>query len=157
MARYKRGSDQPENQVEPVGEVQDEAIGAGGPEEPSPGDPGPLDDAAAELSEGYRVPPQRVTGDMRVTLRQPDLESTTDQALWVAIRDRTRAIGFEAYGRFIDRVLCDDEASDDERVHLRQRVDPARLAFGGDAYQLDRKSTRLNSSHESVSRMPSSA
>ncbi|HLX09201.1 MAG TPA: hypothetical protein VKY89_15215, partial [Thermoanaerobaculia bacterium] len=104
MARYKRGSDQPENQVEPVGEVQDEAIGAGGPEESSPGDPGPLDDAAAELSEGYRVPPQRVTGDMRVTLRQPDLESTTDQALWVAIRDRTRVIGFEGYSRFIDRV-----------------------------------------------------
>jgi hypothetical protein len=133
MARDKRASDQPAEPVAPTGAEQDEAIDSAAPEEASPVDTGLLD---AELSEGYRVPPQRVTGDMRVTLRQPDLESTTDQALWVAIRDRTRVIGFEGYSRFIDRVLCDDEASDDERVHLRQRTEPARLAFGGDAYQL---------------------
>ena len=34
---------------------------------------------------------------------------------------------------------------------------PAVLAFIGDVYMGDRKSTRLNSSHSSVSRMPSSA
>jgi hypothetical protein len=142
MARYRKSDpDRPEGPLGPVVPDPDlgDAIGSGDPEASSPGEPAgarPPDEAAAALSAAYRMPAQRVTGEMGVTLRQPDLESTTDQALWVAIRDRTRVIGFEGYSRFIDRVLCDDEASDDEKAHLRPRAEPARLAFGGDAYQL---------------------
>jgi len=35
---------------------------------------------------------------------------TSDQALWSAIRNRTTAIGFDRYQRYIDCVLCKDNA-----------------------------------------------
>src|SRR5262245_892242 len=42
-----------------------------------------------------------------VTLRRTATESTADQALWVAIRNRTQAISFDRYNAFIDCVLCE--------------------------------------------------
>ena len=43
-----------------------------------------------------------------VSLRRTAVLPTADQALWVAIRNRTRAIAFSGsgYKDFIDRVLC---------------------------------------------------
>ena len=43
------------------------------------------------------------------------------------------------------------------RLPQQLAADGARYASGGQSFWLDRKSTRLNSSHSSVSRMPSSA
>jgi len=44
--------------------------------------------------------------DTKVTLRPPEAALTADHALWAAIRNRTDAIGFDRYDRFIDRLLC---------------------------------------------------
>jgi hypothetical protein len=49
--------------------------------------------------------PKRLRGDVSVTL-QPRAVDTDDQALWVAIQNRTEAINFDHYQHFIDRLLC---------------------------------------------------
>jgi hypothetical protein len=50
--------------------------------------------------------------EVAVTLRRASAPPTSDQALWVAIRNATNALGFLNYGRFIEAVMCDrpDEA-----------------------------------------------
>jgi hypothetical protein len=50
--------------------------------------------------------------DVSVTLRRSSVPPTSDQALWVAIRNSTNALGFNSYSRFIEAVMCDrpDEA-----------------------------------------------
>lgn len=52
---------------------------------------------------------QHITTD--VTMQRPGSYPSDDQALWVAIRNRTNAISFDKYKRFIDLVLC-EEASE---------------------------------------------
>lgn len=54
-------------------------------------------------------PRQAISGDIGVTLRRSATNPTRDQALWVAIRNRTQAISFSGSGfkDFIDRVLCE--------------------------------------------------
>jgi len=47
--------------------------------------------------------------ELAVTLRRSATQATIDQPLWVAIRNHTRAIGFNGYRDFIDRVLCEDQ------------------------------------------------
>ncbi|HXH01991.1 MAG TPA: hypothetical protein VNN09_01600 [Candidatus Competibacteraceae bacterium] len=47
-----------------------------------------------------------------VTLRRSAAEPTTDQGLWVAIRNRTDAISFDRYDAFINRLLCEDPSTD---------------------------------------------
>jgi hypothetical protein len=44
-----------------------------------------------------------------VTLQRSAAAPTNDQALWVAIRNRTDAISFDRYNKFINRVLCPDD------------------------------------------------
>ena len=41
-----------------------------------------------------------------VTLQRSAAGPTNDQALWVAIRNRTDAISFDRYNEFINRLLC---------------------------------------------------
>ena len=50
--------------------------------------------------------------EVAVTLRRASAPPTSDQALWVAIRNATNALGFLNYSRFIEAVMCDrpDEA-----------------------------------------------
>jgi hypothetical protein len=55
---------------------------------------------------------QAAAGPTEVTLNRTKTEPTDDQALWVAIRNRTRATGFDRYYDFIDRVLCEEEDLD---------------------------------------------
>ena len=43
-----------------------------------------------------------------VTLQRSAAGATDDQALWVAIRNRTDAINFDRYNEFINRLLCVD-------------------------------------------------
>jgi hypothetical protein len=50
---------------------------------------------------------RRAATDRTVTLSRPERFSTPDQPLWVAIRNRTGAIGFKRYYDFINRVLCE--------------------------------------------------
>ena len=57
---------------------------------------------------GFRCPYTDVGGKIGVTLGRTTSIPTLDQALWVAIRNRTRAISFGAYRSFINRVLCRD-------------------------------------------------
>ncbi len=49
---------------------------------------------------------QIATGPTEVTLQRPDITRTIDQPLWVAIRNRAEAIGFNRYNEFINRLLC---------------------------------------------------
>jgi hypothetical protein len=44
--------------------------------------------------------------DVAVTLKRTAVPPTPDQALWVAIRNSTNALGFEQYNRFIEVVVC---------------------------------------------------
>ena len=44
--------------------------------------------------------------DVAVTLKRTAVPPTTDQALWVAIRNSTNAIGFDNYSRFLEVVMC---------------------------------------------------
>ena len=56
----------------------------------------------------FPIVPRRVQAT--VTLRRTDVPPTDDQALWVAIRNRTDAISFDRYNEFINRLLCPDVA-----------------------------------------------
>jgi len=87
-------------------------------------------------------PPVRVepTGPVPVSLQRSTAGATADQALWVAIRTRTRALGFDNYQAFIERVLCQDDGLDRERALLPQ-VPVERLKLGVDAYQLLKAAT----------------
>jgi hypothetical protein len=46
-----------------------------------------------------------VHGDLNVRLHRAAMEPTLDQALWVAIKNRTHAISFGEYRKFMDRIL----------------------------------------------------
>jgi hypothetical protein len=45
--------------------------------------------------------------DVSVTLKRAAVPRTSDQSLWVAIRNSTNGLGFPAYSHFIESVLCD--------------------------------------------------
>ncbi len=59
---------------------------------------------AGEGETRITVLPRQV--DASVTLQRSAAEPTNDQALWVAIRNRTDAISFDRYEAFINRLLC---------------------------------------------------
>jgi hypothetical protein len=48
---------------------------------------------------------QTINGHVGVTLHRTASDPTLDQALWVAIRNRTHAVSFNRYREFLDRVL----------------------------------------------------
>lgn len=54
--------------------------------------------------------PAGLPGPLHVTLEPAAVVPTTDQALWVAIRNRTNAIGFDAYSAFLQRLLCERQS-----------------------------------------------
>jgi hypothetical protein len=72
-----------------------------------PGRKGAEMDATADVPLLERAS-QPITGTLGVNLRRSATNRTRDQALWVAIRNRTRAISFSGsgYKDFIDLVLC---------------------------------------------------
>jgi hypothetical protein len=95
---------------------------------------------AVETSEMRRAP-------VGVVLQKSEVEPTDDQALWVAIRNRTEAIGFNNYAAFLHRVLCNppteyQEFERDQAEELRGRLDllPKPL-HGVNAYQLLKAAT----------------
>jgi hypothetical protein len=61
-----------------------------------------------KLPKGTTLRAERDVGSSTVTLTlQPRAVKTDDQALWVAIQNRTEAINFDHYQHFIDRLLCE--------------------------------------------------
>jgi hypothetical protein len=57
-----------------------------------------------------------------VTLQRSLSPPTDDQALWAAIRNRTAAIGFPRYQRFIDRVLCHNDELSNGLNNVLQKI-----------------------------------
>jgi hypothetical protein len=93
-----------------------------------------------------------LSGPRTIKLERSEVEPTADQPLWVAIRNRTNAIGFANYHRFIDRVLCrgEDVETDPDRQgaveHLhrrRQRLDTTMALHGVDAYEVLKLATQV--------------
>ena len=59
-------------------------------------------------SDSFFVTPRQVQA--AVTLQRTGTFSTDDQALWVAIRNRTSALDFTRYQRFINILFCADDS-----------------------------------------------
>ncbi len=95
----------------------------------------------------------------RVTLTPSVGKETSDQALWVAIRNRSKSIGFKQYSNFIKAVLC-DETSPQHRGTCKGENDETKIGSpplgerrnelanrpslqGVDAYQLLRLATEV--------------
>jgi hypothetical protein len=95
-----------------------------------------------------RVAPaiERAFTSPQVAMRRPELIASEDQPLWVTIRDRTSAIGFDNYQKFMDDVFCEtgerphassDSAACESRLDQLRRLRPARTHMGSvDAYKL---------------------
>lgn len=141
------------------------------PHDPNTVNAGPADGtlAAARHLPADAVYAQRVpaSGPIQVTLEPAAVPPTEDQALWIAIRNRTDAIGFDRYAAFVQRLLCADtdhglptchvpgdaEEGDFGDLHAGQVGAPsidARLRdlrdrpsiYGVDAYQMLRAATQ---------------
>ncbi|MCC6861135.1 MAG: hypothetical protein IT158_21380, partial [Bryobacterales bacterium] len=95
---------------------------------------------------GTTTPPAGGNGGvLRVALERPQRQATDDQPLWVAIRQRTRAIGFENYRLFIDRVLCEQNPTDgvEEETRLSNRAGRLDKLAGVQAYELLKLATQV--------------
>lgn len=55
---------------------------------------------------------REIDSPIAVALTRSPAPPTEDQALWVAIRNRTQALSFDRYAAFIERVLCKGTAGD---------------------------------------------
>ena len=79
-----------------------------------------------------------------VSLQPSNAGPTDDQALWVAIRNRTKAIAFSSYKDFIDRVLCHDLGSsgDNPALLTRKHYEMGMPIRGVAAYELLKVATQ---------------
>ncbi len=86
---------------------------------------------------------------LAVQLRRSGVPSTPDQALWVAIRNRTKAIAFSGsgYKDFIDRVLCKRESLPEDAAGKalleRELSELGTSIYGGGAYELLKVATQV--------------
>ncbi|HEV8241948.1 MAG TPA: hypothetical protein VGS57_21465 [Thermoanaerobaculia bacterium] len=93
------------------------------------------------------VAPVRVEpiGPVRVSLQRSTTSPSDDQALWVAIRYGTSAIGFAKYQAFLDEVLCTNAETRPAGAFVRAERDRLlagdRLVHGVDAYKLIKAAT----------------
>ena len=89
--------------------------------------------------------------DVGVTLKRAAVPPTDDQALWVAIRKSTEALGFDNYSRFIEAVMCDhpDHAfgrREQKRIDQKLRKVKSRTALpfpNVDRYRLLKATTEV--------------
>ena len=77
-----------------------------------------------------------VGGHVGVTLHRTASDPTLDQALWVAIRNRTYAISYDRYKRYLDRVLRGVEDSGVPEAVVQRRRDGGLHLYGVGAYQI---------------------
>jgi hypothetical protein len=85
-----------------------------------------------------------IAGKVGVALQRASVQPTLDQALWVAIRNRTRAISFHRYSEFIDRIMCDEDSEISNEPRLkRQILELGTQMRGVGAYQLLKTATEV--------------
>jgi hypothetical protein len=85
-----------------------------------------------------------VGGKLGVALERSAVHHTLDQALWVAIRNRTRAISFGPYRDFIDHVLrAEDRDISGVAAFDRRLQDLGANLHGVGAYQLLKTATEV--------------
>ena len=80
-----------------------------------------------------------------VALRRTTTQPTRDQALWVAIRNRTKAIAFSGsgYKDFIDSVLCDQTTPPGDARLRREMAELGSQVRGVGAYELLKTATEV--------------
>ena len=89
------------------------------------------------------APARRITGDLQVSLQRPASQCTPDEILWIAIRNRTHAISFDRYRKFLNRVLLWEENQKlPEPLERRLRELGANL-HGTGAYQVLKLATEV--------------
>lgn len=95
-------------------------------------------------------PAQPISGVVGVNLRRSATHRTGDQPLWVAIRNRTRAISFSGaggatgYKNFIDRVLCKGEEVVPAQPRLTREISELGThVHGVAAYELLKTATEV--------------
>jgi hypothetical protein len=80
-----------------------------------------------------------------VTLQRSETRATADQGLWIAIRNRTQAISFDRFSRFVDLVLfgADNDAAKSDPAHAALKAELTALPrlLSVDAYNLLRIAT----------------
>jgi hypothetical protein len=87
---------------------------------------------------------QLVEGRIDARLHRTFSHPTLDQALWVAIRNRTHAISFPRYREFINRILCAEEREGlNNPVLERQLKDLGTHLHGVAAYQVMKLATQV--------------
>lgn len=118
-----------------------------------------------ELDEGVKAGIDYAAGKLlgaacsekKVTLTRTPTEPTADQGLWVAIRNRTRAISFERYNAFIKGVFCEISGKNvlkeweeklkkklsKESLDPRELVDARLSIHAADAYNLLKLATEI--------------
>jgi hypothetical protein len=79
---------------------------------------------------------QRIGGHIRVTMDRTPADPTLDQALWVAIRNRTHAISFERYREFLGRIFQAGEPGDLAEHASRRLREYGHRGHGIGAYQV---------------------
>ena len=88
-----------------------------------------------------------VAGKVGVALQRSAAHPTLDQALWIAIRNRSRAIAFDPYRDFIDQVLCADDGPLTRVGAIERRVqdlkDVGPNVHGVGTYQLLKTATEV--------------
>lgn len=85
-----------------------------------------------------------ISGNVGVTLHRTASEPTLDQALWVAIRNRTNAISFNRYREFLNRVLRWEEHDRGLPDQIQRRLrDLGTNLHGVGAYQVLKTATEM--------------
>lgn len=100
----------------------------------------PTDDLPPANQPRFEFPAGSAGAPRRVSLQRSENVPTVDQPLWVAIRSRTDAIGFNPYKAFVDRILCpkggNDPLTKDENS-LRSKLLAHRNTFDHGHYGID--------------------
>ncbi len=112
--------------------------------DPNPNHFGSHAEAQASLNIVVSEPDiQTIRGNVGVTLQRTASDPTLDQALWVAIRNRTNAISFGRYRDFLNRVLRWEENDRlPDRIERRLR-DLGTHLHGVGAYQVLKTATEM--------------
>jgi hypothetical protein len=89
------------------------------------------------------APARRITGDLQVSLQRATSERTKDEILWIVIRNRTHAISFERYRKFLNRVLLWEENQKLPEPLERRLRDLGAHLHGTGAYQILKLATEI--------------
>ncbi|MEQ6342563.1 MAG: hypothetical protein M3A44_13195 [Gammaproteobacteria bacterium] len=92
------------------------------------------------------APVQTIGGNIGVALRRSQTSPTDSQALWVAIRNRTKAISFSGsgYKDFIDRVLCHRDREQPPSTRLTRQIEElGDHVYGTGAFDLLKTATEV--------------